>query len=520
MNFRHRPFLKMAGGAAPPWLVCLLLSFAALLIHGYHPYAEDAGIYIPAIKKQLDPTLYPHASEFFMLPAHWSVFTRSIAESARVTHLDLAYVLLLCYMGCLFLTLLACWKIAEFCFASHTIGLLASSLVAATITMPAAGCALLLYDPYVTSRSISTPLILFSVLHILKNRYFAAWLCWLLAFAFHPLMALISAFFLMLLLVARCPKRLEYIFGIAAAFAISLLTLSQSQFGVSGEYRAAVLTRSYFFLNQWAWYELFGAAAPIFFFLWMAWKHRQCPSSLNFQISFAAVVFGVGAIFAAMAVTWLPDLLPFARSQPMRAFQLIYLLFLLLPVPAVLRHITQSWSMLQRKFAVATMLVAVGGTMYMVQRQTFPSSCHVEWPWTNPENPWQQAFAWVRANTPKDAVFALDPDYPNSSGDDRQGFRAQAERSALPDRAKDGGIAALFPEVAADWRRSVALTAHVTNLQDQDASELREAGVSWILIRRDSASQLDCPYMNSTVSVCRLNVASNDVLKSASIQRP
>src|SRR5207248_2213160 len=29
-------------GAERPWFGCLVLSFAALFIHGYHPYAEDA----------------------------------------------------------------------------------------------------------------------------------------------------------------------------------------------------------------------------------------------------------------------------------------------------------------------------------------------------------------------------------------------------------------------------------------------------------------------------------------------
>jgi hypothetical protein len=80
-----------------PWLACVVLGFAGLLIHRYHPYAEDAGIYIPAVKKHLDPSLYPGGSEFFSLPAHWSVFTRSLAESARLIHLPLAYVLLLWY---------------------------------------------------------------------------------------------------------------------------------------------------------------------------------------------------------------------------------------------------------------------------------------------------------------------------------------------------------------------------------------------------------------------------------------
>jgi len=33
------------------------LTFFAFLIHGYHPYAEDGGIYLPEIKRLLDPGL-------------------------------------------------------------------------------------------------------------------------------------------------------------------------------------------------------------------------------------------------------------------------------------------------------------------------------------------------------------------------------------------------------------------------------------------------------------------------------
>src|SRR6478609_9504214 len=110
------PERDIRASGVQPWLACVVLSFAALLIHGYHPYAEDAGIYIPAVKKQLDPSLYRSGSESFSLPAHWSVFTRSLAESARVIHLPLPYILLLWYMACLFFTLVACWRIAEFVF--------------------------------------------------------------------------------------------------------------------------------------------------------------------------------------------------------------------------------------------------------------------------------------------------------------------------------------------------------------------------------------------------------------------
>lgn len=53
--------------------VCL--AAIAVLIHGYHPFSEDAAIYVPAIKKQLDPTLYPRRDEFFLSHARFSLFS-------------------------------------------------------------------------------------------------------------------------------------------------------------------------------------------------------------------------------------------------------------------------------------------------------------------------------------------------------------------------------------------------------------------------------------------------------------
>lgn len=44
--------------------ILLLLTFAALLVHGYHPYAEDAEIYLPGIEKKLDPAFSPRTRSF------------------------------------------------------------------------------------------------------------------------------------------------------------------------------------------------------------------------------------------------------------------------------------------------------------------------------------------------------------------------------------------------------------------------------------------------------------------------
>jgi len=56
-----------------------LLAALAMLIHGYHLGADDAAIYVPAIKRVADPALYPFGAEFFMSHAHLSCFADLVA---------------------------------------------------------------------------------------------------------------------------------------------------------------------------------------------------------------------------------------------------------------------------------------------------------------------------------------------------------------------------------------------------------------------------------------------------------
>ena len=487
------------------WAVCLMLTFAALFIHGYHPYAEDAGIYIPAIKKQLDPSLYPVGSELFTLPARFSVFTRALSASVRLTHLPLSYALLLWYWLALFSTILACWRIAEQVLPGKSSGLVGASLIAAVISMPAAGCALLLSDPYLTSRSVSTPLLLFSVAYILAGRRRAAMLCWLAAFSFHPLMGAIGGLFLVMFLIARTPKWRQHVTAIVIANVVSLLVLASINVEpVSADYRAAVMSRSYFFLSGWAWYELVGAVSPLVIFAWLALRTREMRDTQLVQLSWATVAFGTWAIATAATMTWIPGLFAFGRLQPMRAFQLIYILMFLLPINFALQWISRNWASRRREIAFATIVFALSVGMYEGQRQTFASTQHIEWPWSTSENAWQAAFDWIRVNTPKDAVFALNPDYTNAPGDDHQGFRAEAERSALPDRTKDGGVAALFPELASNWKTGTDLTSHLDRIDQNGIAALLNAGATWVVVSAGSVHVLNCPYANSALAVCQL----------------
>ncbi len=60
-------------------LIATALTFVALFIHGYHPYAEDGGIYFPSVEKLLHPHLFPYWSGFVTVHARYSFFAAIVA---------------------------------------------------------------------------------------------------------------------------------------------------------------------------------------------------------------------------------------------------------------------------------------------------------------------------------------------------------------------------------------------------------------------------------------------------------
>jgi hypothetical protein len=86
----------------------LLLTAGAVLVHGYHPYVENAEIYVPGIKQNLDPSLYPQNAVFFTSHAHLTFFPDLIAASVRMGHLPLEWALFGWHFFSIFVLLLAC----------------------------------------------------------------------------------------------------------------------------------------------------------------------------------------------------------------------------------------------------------------------------------------------------------------------------------------------------------------------------------------------------------------------------
>jgi hypothetical protein len=482
-----------------PVLKLLSLAFVALLIHGYHLGVDDAEIYVPAIKKAADPSLYQFGSKFFMTHAHLSVFPTAVGDLARLTHLPVNLDIFLCYFAGIFLLLIASWRLASLCFRTDAARWGSVVLLAGVLTVPVAGTALAIMDPYLTARSLSTPATIFSVACYLAGNRRAA-LLWLLAVALiHPQMGVFGAAFLVCASLVRgyVPRR-------QPAAAVPVLTLAVPflfPFGLAhGPAREALFSRTYFFLSNWAWYEWLGIVAPLAI-IWFLASHAPRSTTPVFRLLHRTMLV-VGLLFTAggLIVSFFPQLQNFTRLQPMRAFHPIYAIFFialggLIGEYFAGRHVVR-WLALFVPLAVA---------MSWVQRCTYPSSSHIEWPGVADRNRWNEAFVWIRDHTPKDAVFALDPDYMQRPGEDSQGFRAVAERSALAENTKDSGAVSLFPQLADEWKAEVNAQRGWRSFQPQDFRALAiKYPVTWTVMELPLPLGDVCPYVNDGLAVCRI----------------
>lgn len=495
------------------------LTIFALAVHGYHPSAEDGGLYLAGVKRLLDPALYPHQTAFVLEPARFSLFATAVAALARISHLPLPWVMLALHLVSIWTTLFAAWLLASRISISPTARAGAVVLLSCWLALPVAGTALLLMDPYVTARSFSTPCMVFALLGALdftepnftaQTRRRSFWLCagsTTAAATIHPLMAAYSFAATLGLLCVRQKRRASRILGTTAlAVAALILAVCLQIFASpeSADVARIALTRTYWFPALWRWYELVGLAAPLAILAAFARSAAPKPSWRNpseRDLAQTALVVGATAVTVALLFARAGSSTHLvARLQPLRAFQVVYLIMVLMLGAklgeSLLRRAAWRW---------ATTTLLLGSVMFAAARSAYPHSSHLELPWIATPNPWAQAFLWIRDHTPKDALFALDADYINAPGEDAQCFRAIAERSALPDYSKDGGEASIAPELTPAWKQGQAAQQRLGQETDAERlAALQPLAVSWLVLQSRASTGFDCPYENTTVKVCRL----------------
>ncbi len=484
-----------------------LLTVAVILIHGYHPFAEDAAIYVAGLRKLADPSLYQHDAAFVLASTHLSLFAQLGAFVLRTTRIPLDYLLLLTHLASIFLFLLACLALARRIFASSAAQWTAVLLAAALFTLPLAGTTLMLMDPYVTARSFSTPLSLFALAAALDRRWIRTALLLTLTALIHPLMAFYAGAFIVLFTLidlGRTPLALTLAcLAVIACGAVHMATL---HLPISPAWRQAVLSRSHLFPSEWTWFECLGLAIPLLCFagcptsgfsdvgehsrgagaplkpaVGLSGIARGCPiqargrlevarfmfaassvRTLPGKLCLTALILGTSGALAAFLFVHpsSPGLL--ARLQLLRAFHMIYLVGIIL-LGGLLGHLFMAKT--RRRWIACAILITAALAMFITARLTYPASGHIELPGLTPRNPWQQAFIWIRSNTPANAVFAADPDLVLLPGEDAQSFRVMTGRSLLADY-KDEGVAAVFPELAPQWAAEYNAQRGIDQLPD------------------------------------------------------
>ncbi len=401
-----------------PYVYLSLITGGALLVHGYHPGAEDAEIYMPAVKKLLDPRLYPFDSEFFLNHAHLTLFDELIAASVRVFHLSFDVSILIWYLLSVFLTLLACWRVGSECFREAEARWAGVMTVAALLTIPVAGTSLYIADQYLTSRSLVTVALLFAISSALTEHRIACFLWSAVALFLHPLMAVFGiSFAAVLWLQKQREYSVESVSWVRLYGVFPILNMFPA---TSIAYQEAVDTRPYFFIGQWHWYEWLGALAPMLL-LWLIGRlcgrlSLKTARAISHALIFYTITYLILSVFLTMPAGFQAP----ARFQPMRSLHLLYILMFLL-----IGGILGKWILRNRVWRWIALFLPLCAAMFYAQRQLFPASAHIEWPGAAPANDWVRAFVWIRRTTPTDAFFPVDPEYINEN--DQHGLRAISE---------------------------------------------------------------------------------------------
>jgi hypothetical protein len=482
-------------------LPTLILALLGFMVMGYHPGAEDDGVYLTAVKADLRPTLFPHDSDFFRMQSQATVFDGWMAKFVEASHISLAWSELIWQFLSIFLILAACRSIAAQLFPEERAQWAAVAMVSAMLTLPVAGTALYLVDQHLHPRAVATALILVAVSRILAGKRWQALPLLILSAMLHPIMGVLGisfCFFLTLAMLDPVPLWLRRRTVIPTT--LSLMPLSWIFDPPSPDWREALSSRTYYFIFRWTWYEWLGALAPLLIF-WLLWRiAARRGETMLARLSLAIFAYGLFQQIVALTVLSVPAFVRLTPMQPMRFLHLIYVFLCLVGGGFMGKYLlkTQVWRW-------AIFLVVAYGGMFFAQRQLFAGTEHLELPSRPTANPWLQAFEWIRKNTPEDAYFALDPRYMAVPGEDYHSFRALAERSMLADGIKDTAVVTQVPSLATTWHNQQLAAAGWSHFRLADFERLKsQFGVDWVVVSYPAPAGLACPWHNGSISVCTI----------------
>ena len=386
------------------------VTLVALLVMGYHPGLEDDSFYLAAIKRDLNPALFPHDADFFRIQFQATIFDKLIAASVWLTRMPLPWLALLWQITATFFVMHGVWRIARRCFERPEAQWAATALIGVLLTLPLPGIAINIADQYLHPRTLATAAILAAIVAVIDAKPRLAGILIIFAAAIHAIMACFGLSFCVFLWWCLRGKKAQH--SAVATPALLLIPLGWIFETASDAWRQAAATRGFYFLATWHWYEWLGVFAPLVILFGIRRRLRNSKeNSILLALLSATLGYGVFQTIAGFLIMLPPGLDRLRPFEPMRYLQLLYILFLLIAGgllgQVVLKRHLYRWALL---------FVPLSAGMFYAQLLMYPASPHLELPDRALKNPWLQSFAWIRQNTPSDALFALDPHYETLPG--------------------------------------------------------------------------------------------------------
>jgi hypothetical protein len=131
----------------------------ALFIHGYHLGIEDQAIYLPGVRYDLNPALYPHDAEFFLPQVRPTYIDEIVAFTAKHAHMGVAGAVFFWHIASMFLFLWGALRLGRRCFERERQAWAGVALLTVLFTIPVTGTALYIVDQYLHPRTLATGLI-------------------------------------------------------------------------------------------------------------------------------------------------------------------------------------------------------------------------------------------------------------------------------------------------------------------------------------------------------------------------
>lgn len=485
----------------------LLLTLLGMFLQGYHPGAEDDGIYLSAIKRDLNPRLYPFNTDFITLQGKATIYDKVVASLCRTTHLPVSWMCLLLQLLGIALLLAGCWWIVAYCFPSFRARLAGVLTIACLLSLPVAGTAVYLVDEHLHPRLLATDLILFAIGAMQRGHRARAAVWLLLGCLFHPIMGAFGVSFCLMYggyaWWERAHERKAVPLSALKGSSVRAAAIPGAYLfhPSSGAWRTVIMNHHSLLLTEWAWFEWLGALAPPLLLFGLAQLGRSIGNERFRRIAIVVTVFSTVQLGLALTMLFSPHAIHLAPLQPMRYLHLTFLFLFLLGGAAlgecVLRANPLRWALVFLPLATVNSWAA---------RDRYPGTPNIELPATAPGNDWLRTFAWVREHTPENAVFALDPRYLSLPGENNRSFRAIAERSSLADEAKDSAVVTQVPDLISAWETQVDEQRNWRGWTRADFQHLAEVTpVRWVLVAPVQSAGLACPYTTGTVDVCRIS---------------